>query len=88
MPRAKKFTAAQIIGKRRDAEVSPARAKIVSEVVRKLHHGDTTVYRGHGTEFHAQIRSIGVVSFKGARSAIRDPDREVASGQMLHQQSL
>ena len=36
MPRGKKFTAEQIIGKLREAEVGLARGKTVPEVVRKL----------------------------------------------------
>ena len=36
MPRGKKFTAEQIIGKLREAEVELARGKTVLEVVRKL----------------------------------------------------
>ncbi len=36
MPRAKKFTAEQIIGKLREAEVGLAHGKTVPEVVRKL----------------------------------------------------
>jgi putative transposase len=36
MPRGKKFTAEQIIGKLREAEVELARGKTVPEIVRKL----------------------------------------------------
>jgi hypothetical protein len=39
MPRGKKFTAEQIIGKLREAEVELARGKTVPEVVRKLPRG-------------------------------------------------
>ncbi|MCE9630093.1 MAG: IS3 family transposase [Planctomycetia bacterium] len=45
MPRGKKFTAEQIIGKLREAEVELARGKTVPEVVRKLGVTEQTSYR-------------------------------------------
>ena len=45
MPRGKKFTAEQIIGKLREAEVGMAQGKTVSEVVRKLGVTEQTYYR-------------------------------------------
>ena len=45
MPRGKKFTAEQIIGKLREAEVGLAQGKTVSEVVRKLGVTEQTYYR-------------------------------------------
>jgi len=45
MPRGKKFTAEQIIGKLREAEVELARGKTVPEVVRKLGVTEQTYYR-------------------------------------------
>ena len=45
MPRGKKFTAEQIIGKLREAEVWLAQGKTVPEVVRKLGVTEQTYYR-------------------------------------------
>ncbi len=45
MPRGKKFTAEQIIGKLREAEVELARGKTVPEGVRKLGVTEQTYYR-------------------------------------------
>jgi putative transposase len=45
MPRRKKFTAEQIIGKLREAEVGLAQGKTVPEVVRKLGVTEQTYYR-------------------------------------------
>ena len=45
MPRGKKFTADQIIGKLREAEVGLAQRKTVPEVVRKLGVTEQTYYR-------------------------------------------
>jgi putative transposase len=45
MPRGKKFTAEQIIGKLREAEVELAQGKTVPEVVRKLGVTEQTYYR-------------------------------------------
>ena len=45
MPRGKKFTAEQIIGKLREAEVELARGKTVPDVVRKLGVTEQTYYR-------------------------------------------
>jgi len=45
MARGKKFTAEQIIGKLREAEVELARGKTVPEVVRKLGVTEQTYYR-------------------------------------------
>jgi transposase len=45
MPRGKKFTAEQIIGKLRESEVELARGKTVPEVVRKLGVTEQTYYR-------------------------------------------
>ena len=45
MARGKKFTAEQIIGKLREAEVELARGKIVPEVVRQLGVTEQTYYR-------------------------------------------
>jgi DNA invertase Pin-like site-specific DNA recombinase len=45
MPRGKKFTAEQIIGKLREAEVGLAQGKTVPEVVRKLGVTEQTHYR-------------------------------------------
>jgi transposase-like protein len=45
MPRGKKFTAEQIIGKFREAEVGLAQGKTVPEVVRKLGVTEQTYYR-------------------------------------------
>jgi hypothetical protein len=45
MPRGKKFTAEEIIGKLREAEVALAQAKTVPEVVRKLRVTEQTYYR-------------------------------------------
>ena len=45
MPRGKKFTAEQIIGKLRESEVELARGKTVPEVVRKLGVTEQTFYR-------------------------------------------
>ena len=45
MSRGKKFTAEQIIGKLREAEVGFARGKTVPEVVRKLGVIEQTYYR-------------------------------------------
>ena len=45
MPRGKKFTAEQIIGKLREAEVWLAQEKTVPEVVRKLGVTEQTYYR-------------------------------------------
>ncbi len=45
MPRGKKFTAEQITGKLREAEVELARGKTVPEVVRKLGVTEQTYYR-------------------------------------------
>jgi putative transposase len=45
MPRGKKFTAEQIIGKLREAEVGLAQGKTVLEVVRKLGVTEQTYYR-------------------------------------------
>jgi putative transposase len=45
MPRGKKFTAEQIIGKLREAEVELARGKTMPEVVRKLGVTEQTYYR-------------------------------------------
>ena len=45
MPRGKKFTAEQIIGKLREAEVGLAQGKTVPEVVRKLGVTEQTYYR-------------------------------------------
>ncbi len=44
MPRGKKFTAEQIIGKLREAEVGLAQGKTVPEVVRKLGVTEQTYY--------------------------------------------
>ncbi|MEI6505460.1 MAG: transposase, partial [Planctomycetota bacterium] len=45
MPRGKKFTAEQIFGKLREAEVGLAQGKTVPEVVRKLGVTEQTYYR-------------------------------------------
>ena len=45
MPRGKKFTAEQIIGKLREAEVGLDQGKTVPEVVRKLGVTEQTYYR-------------------------------------------
>jgi putative transposase len=45
MPRGKKFTAEQIIGKLREAEVELARGKTVPDMVRKLGVTEQTYYR-------------------------------------------
>ena len=45
MPRGKKFTAEQIIGKLREAEVGLAQGKTIPEVVRKLGVTEQTYYR-------------------------------------------
>ncbi|NDC73649.1 MAG: hypothetical protein EBZ62_09465 [Sphingobacteriia bacterium] len=45
MPRGKKYTAEQIIGKLREAEVELARGKNVPDVVRKLGVTEQTYYR-------------------------------------------
>jgi putative transposase len=45
MPRGKKFTAKQIIGKLREAEVGLAQGKTVPEAVRKLGVTEQTYYR-------------------------------------------
>jgi len=45
MPRGKKFTAEQIIGKLREAEVGLAQGKAIPEVVRKLGVTEQTYYR-------------------------------------------
>lgn len=45
MPRGRKFTAEQIIGKLREAEVGLAQGKTVPEVVRKLGVTEQTYYR-------------------------------------------
>ena len=45
MPRGKKFTAEQIIGKLRDAEVGLTQGKTVPKVVRKLGVTEQTYYR-------------------------------------------
>lgn len=45
MPRRKKLTAEQIIGKLREAEVEAARGRTVLEVVRKLGVTEQTYYR-------------------------------------------
>lgn len=45
MPRGKKFTAEQIIGQLREAEVGLAQGKTVPEVVRKLGVTEQTYYR-------------------------------------------
>ena len=45
MPRGKKFTAEQVIGKLREAEVGLAQGKTVPEVVRKLGVTEQTYYR-------------------------------------------
>ena len=45
MPRGKKFTAEQIIGKLREAEVGLAQGKTVPEVARKLGVTEQTYYR-------------------------------------------
>ena len=45
MPRGKKVTAEQIIGKLREAEVGLAQGKTVPEVVRKLGVTEQTYYR-------------------------------------------
>jgi transposase-like protein len=45
MPRGKKLTAEQIIGKLREAEVELARGKTVPEVVRKIGVTEQTYYR-------------------------------------------
>jgi putative transposase len=45
MSRGRKFTAEQIIGKLREAEVGMAQGKTVSEVVRKLGVTEQTYYR-------------------------------------------
>ncbi len=45
IPRGKKFTAEQIIGKLRESEVELARGKTVPEVVRKLGVTEQTYYR-------------------------------------------
>ena len=45
IPRGKKFTAEQIIGKLREAEVGLAQGKTVPEVVRKLGVTEQTYYR-------------------------------------------
>jgi transposase-like protein len=45
MPRGKKFTTEQIIGKLREAEVGLAQGKTVPEVVRKLGVTEQTYYR-------------------------------------------
>ena len=49
IPRGKKFTAEQIIGKLREAEVGLAQGKTVPEVVRKLGVTEQTYYRGSGS---------------------------------------
>jgi putative transposase len=45
MPRGKKFSAEQIIGKLREAEVELARGKTLPEAVRKLGVTEQTYYR-------------------------------------------
>jgi putative transposase len=45
MPRGKKFTAEQIIGKLREAEVHLAEGKTVAEAARKVGVTDQTYYR-------------------------------------------
>jgi hypothetical protein len=65
MPRGKKFTAEQIIGKLREAEVGLAQGKTVPEVVRKLGVTEQTYYRwtrksvGHLVSFF--VTSYGVL---------------------------
>ena len=49
MPRGKKFTAEQIIGKLREAEVGLAQGKTVPEVVRKLGVTEQTYSGGSGS---------------------------------------
>ena len=49
MPQGKKFTAEQIIGKLREAEVGLAQGKTVSEVVRKLGVTEQSYSLGSGS---------------------------------------
>ena len=49
MPRGKKFTAEQIIGKLREAEVGLAQGKTVTQVVRKLGVTEQTTTGGSGS---------------------------------------
>jgi DNA invertase Pin-like site-specific DNA recombinase len=64
MPRGKNFTAEQIIGRLREAEVELARGKTVPEVVRKPGVTEQTYYRWkqeYGGLRTAQARARGVV---------------------------
>ena len=64
MPRGKKFTAEQIIGKLREAEVGLAQGKTVPEVVRKLGVTEQTYYRwrkrygGMGTDQLKELKRL------------------------------
>jgi DNA invertase Pin-like site-specific DNA recombinase len=58
MPRGKKFTAEQIIGKLREAEVELARGKTVPEVVRKLGVTEQTYYRYAGVPGDRRVEEV------------------------------
>ena len=70
MPRGKKFTAEQIIGKLREAEVELARGKTVPEVVRKLGATEQASYswkREHGGLRTDQAKPLKDLEKKNAR---------------------
>jgi putative transposase len=70
MPRGKKFTAEQIIGKLREAEVGLAQGKTLPEVVRQLGVTEQTYYRWkleHGGLRTVQVKRLKDLNKENAR---------------------
>jgi hypothetical protein len=84
MPRGKKFTAEQIIGKLREAEVGLAQGKTVPEVVRKLGVTDQPLSQRHAEMASAAVgpplveceddRAVGHVSHMPHRPVVERVD--------------
>jgi len=83
MPRGKKFTAEQIIGKLREAEVGLAQGKTVPEVVRKLGVTEQTYYRWKREYggLRTVLAGVPTVSAREPTSALDAPLARLLGGQ-------
>ena len=71
MPRGKKFTAEQIIGKLRETEVGLAQGTTVPEVVRKLGVTERTFYRWIALESKEESLTNGGQKIAETRSIVQ-----------------
>jgi putative transposase len=80
MPRGKKFSAEQIIGKLREAEVGLAQGKTVPEVVRKLGVTEQTHYRWK-REYGGLVDSqCWLLCIRSEHRRVQSPHRRIGHG--------